>query len=227
MNFALEYNTCPNIEITRLKKFTFGTKSKIRTGFLQTLEEFVQQNHLPAVVHDVAIRGVRRSRLGALKQVGVIAHFPQMHQDILQRGRADAVHGIEDGNVPQENVFIPRPLHGSQLDKQLDLRLGREIFLHVRLDATQQKGPEDGVEPLHEAHVRLACLVVKPWVEISGRLENVGQEKVQERPQFVEVVLQRGAGQEEASRWPKRPHCGGELPNKRTQKSPINKVRWK
>ena len=40
---------------------------------------------------------------------------------------------------------------------------------------------------------------IEPIFEVVARIENVGHQKVQERPQFHEIVLKRRAGEEEAT----------------------------
>lgn len=96
-----------------------------------------------------------------------------------------------------QHVLVPKQLHVRQAHKQLDLLLRRQVRLHVRLEATQQKRPENlllipscgshGVEAFHQIALNGSLEV---GVKHVGGAEHVGHQKVQQSPQFMQVVLE-------------------------------------
>ena len=71
-------------------------------------------------------------------------------------------------------------------------------MLHVRLDAAQEERAKDAMQPCHRIFV-VDVLGAEERVEGIGIGEHLREEEVQQRPQLVEVVLERCAGEEEAA----------------------------
>ena len=74
--------------------------------------------------------------------------------------------------------------------------LGQQTLLNVTLDPSQQKGSQDLVQLLHH-RLLIRSLPLEPFVKGLGAAEDVWQEKVEQRPQLVQVVLKRRAGDQE------------------------------
>jgi len=88
-------------------------------------------------------------------------------------------------------------LERAHAEVQLGLLLGQERVLDVELETAQEEGLEYLVELLH--HVLLVVLLGKrePRVKVLGRAKDIGQQKVEQGPEFVQVVLERRASDEE------------------------------
>ncbi len=80
------------------------------------------------------------------------------------------------------------------------------LLLHVGLESAQDERPEDLVEAADEVLVVVLVAfdhalerVGEPVLELAVGGEDVRHEEVHERPELHEVVLERGAGEEEAA----------------------------
>ncbi len=82
--------------------------------------------------------------------------------------------------------------------KYLGFLLGRQLLLDLCLDASKQEGPENSVQTLDELLVLKAAVFAEPGVEVVCRIEDIGQKEVQQRPELVQVVLQRSARQQQS-----------------------------
>lgn len=74
--------------------------------------------------------------------------------------------------------------------------LREQALLNIALDTTQQERPQNLMELLHD-HVLVAALRLEPLIERAGVTEHIRQQEIEQGPQFVEVVLQWGSGDEE------------------------------
>ena len=103
---------------------------------------------------------------------------------------ADLVEGV---HVALEDVLVLLALHGRELRVHDELGLGRDARLDVDLDAPEQEGLEHAVQLRDDLLLDLLVLEVEPRVEVLRVGEDVGDEEVEQRPQLVQVVLQRRA----------------------------------
>lgn len=78
--------------------------------------------------------------------------------------------------------------------------LGRQARLDIRLEATEHERAKDLVQLGDHALLRLHIVnvEVEPLVELLGGREHLGQQEVEQRPELVQVVLQRRACQQQA-----------------------------
>mmetsp|Transcript_13968 Transcript_13968/g.34953 ORF Transcript_13968/g.34953 Transcript_13968/m.34953 type:complete len:377 (+) Transcript_13968:1858-2988(+) len=150
------------------------------------------------------VGGERRSRFRALKQVRVIAALSQLHHNVQQ---AAAVYAAVDSvHVFLQQRSVPLLLHLRHTDAQDGLRLRWKSLLHLRLDASQQERAEHLVKLRHNLQLRLirglSILLhpvhVEPLVEGVRVGEHLGEKEVEQRPQLVQVVLQRRSGEKQA-----------------------------
>mgnify|MGYP001124650259 CR=1 FL=1 len=92
----------------------------------------------------------------------------------------------------------------------MDLNLWWQALLHFLLDSSEQEWLQDAMQLLDDllvpllllliCHVFLALALaakVEPLVEVVAGRENLRQQKIQQGPELVEVVLQRGTGEQE------------------------------
>mmetsp|Transcript_12989 Transcript_12989/g.34537 ORF Transcript_12989/g.34537 Transcript_12989/m.34537 type:complete len:211 (-) Transcript_12989:803-1435(-) len=149
------------------------------------------------------VGGERRSRFRALKQVRVIAALSQLHHNVQQ---AAAVYAAVDSvHVFLQQRSVPLLLHLRHTDAQDGLRLRWKSLLHLRLDASQQERAEHLVKLRHNLQLRLirglSILLhpvhVEPLVEGVRVGEHLGEKEVEQRPQLVQVVLQRRSGEKQ------------------------------
>eukprot|EP00968_Pinguiococcus_pyrenoidosus_P005742 scaffold374_cov271-Pinguiococcus_pyrenoidosus.AAC.6 len=152
-------------------------------------QELAQQRHLAAVRPQVRPIGVRRSGLRTFKEIRVVADLPQLHQDVQHLHFRRASQAVQVDRLLRQDVRVHLALHGRHADEQLRLGLGRQLLLDVLLHPPQHEGLQDGVQLAD--HVLLPALVgkVEPFVEDVGRVEDLRQEEVQQRPELVEIVL--------------------------------------
>ena len=153
----------------------------------------------------------------------MVAALAQLHDDVEQLAAVRAA--AERRDVLLQQLLVPRLLHLAHADLEDGLLLWRQTLLDVALDAPQQERPQHlharlwwpqrarqhggalaAGEPrgarlmqlLHDLCLVAARVAAEPLVEALGAGEDLGQEEVEERPQLVQVVLQRRAGDEEA-----------------------------
>ena len=84
---------------------------------LELRQELVHELHLAAVLPDV--RPVREGRagLGAVEEVGVVAHLAQVHQDVLKTRLARPAEGVELVGVLAQYFHVPVALHVREADE--------------------------------------------------------------------------------------------------------------
>mmetsp|Transcript_34075 Transcript_34075/g.73803 ORF Transcript_34075/g.73803 Transcript_34075/m.73803 type:complete len:464 (-) Transcript_34075:575-1966(-) len=154
---------------------------------LEPRQKLIEENHLTGVLDEVHVRRERWPRLGSLEQVRVVAALPELHDDVEEP--APLSSSVDGVNVLLHQVLVPLELHLRHTDLEDGLLLGRQALLNLRLHPPQQERPQKLVQ-LHDGLVLLALAVdLEPLVELLGGREHVRQQKVQERPQLVQVVL--------------------------------------
>mmetsp|Transcript_59635 Transcript_59635/g.158717 ORF Transcript_59635/g.158717 Transcript_59635/m.158717 type:complete len:424 (-) Transcript_59635:1733-3004(-) len=166
-----------------------------RAFLLALVQQPVKHAQLGAVVDKVVALHIGRAGLLPLEQVRVVGALAQLHNDV-QKARSFASLAVDGVNVLLENVAVELALHARHGDVHVDLRLGRQALLHVRLQPTQQERPQDAVEL--RRHLLRLLRALEEGVELVRVGELVGQKEVEQRPQLVQVVLQRGTGEQQA-----------------------------
>ena len=93
---------------------------------LHALEKLVEDLHLASVVDKVLVRCVRRSGLGSVKQVRMVAALAELHDDVEQARLAFllARHAIDRVDVALQERFVPLALHRRHPHVDVDLLLG-------------------------------------------------------------------------------------------------------
>jgi hypothetical protein len=157
------------------------------------------------------VGGERRAGLGAVEQVRVVGELAQLHGDVHQAQLRLAAAGVDHLEVLEQQLAVPLALHGAERHVELHLALRRQLLRHVALEAAQQKRPQHFVQLAN--HLLLLVLVgqIEPLVKVVRRGEHVGQQEVEQRPQLVQIVLQRRAGEQQAIGGVKVAHHRGEL----------------
>ena len=135
--------------------------------------------------------------LSSIKQVRVVGALSQLHEDVLQPHLLHFSCAIHDVDVLHQNLGVPIALHLGQPDKDGDFLLGLERLLDIDLEASKQERLEHSVQALHQGVVAQARVCAEPLVEVFGAGEDLWQKEVEQRPELVEVILQRRAGQQE------------------------------
>lgn len=70
-------------------------------------QQLVQHHHLATVHHQVEIGGVRWAWLSPIKQVGMVAALPQLHEDVQQAHLVHFSSRVQDVDVLHENLCVP------------------------------------------------------------------------------------------------------------------------
>ena len=110
------------------------------SALLEALEQFIKDGELARVVHNVLALDEGRPRLGPVKEVRVVAHLAQVHDDVLHRrhtGSGLAVAG-KGAQVPHEHLAVPLGLHRREGEEDLGLGLGRQTLFDVRFEPSQE-----------------------------------------------------------------------------------------
>ena len=121
-----------------------------------------------------------------------------MHHDVLHGGEG-ATAGAEGREVAHEHAPIPVDLHRRERQEDGRLRLGRQPLFDVRLETTEQAALQQPVQLAHQTWVDCSQLRIDGGVEELGRREDIGEQKVEQRPQLMQVVLDRRTGQEQTA----------------------------
>lgn len=79
--------------------------------------------------------------------------------------------------------------------KQSENRLG-----DVGLESAQEKRSQHFVQLVDHLVLLRFVVEIEPGVKVVGRRKHVGQQEVQERPEFVQVVLQGRASEQQSIR---------------------------
>ncbi len=131
----------------------------------------------------------------------MVAALAQLHDEVHQArlvGRERRARRLVEGvHVALEDVLVLLALHRRELRVDDELGLGRDGALDVDLDAPEQEGLEDAVQLRDDLLLDLLVLEVEPAVEVLRVGEDVGQQEVEQRPQLVQVVLQRRAREQQ------------------------------
>mmetsp|Transcript_8845 Transcript_8845/g.30409 ORF Transcript_8845/g.30409 Transcript_8845/m.30409 type:complete len:769 (-) Transcript_8845:151-2457(-) len=173
-----------------------GEDKDARTLLLQPGQELVQQDHLSSVLDQMHVSRERRSRLGALEQVRVIAALPQLHHDVEQP--APLPRTVDGVDVLLHQVLVPLQLHLAHTNLQDGLLLGGQALLDLCLHPTQQERPQQLVQLVHGLVLLGVRVDLEPLIELFRAGKDVRQQKVEESPELVQVVLQRRTGDQQS-----------------------------
>uniref|UniRef100_A0AAG5DLD8 Uncharacterized protein n=1 Tax=Anopheles atroparvus TaxID=41427 RepID=A0AAG5DLD8_ANOAO len=168
-----------------------------RVLLLQLPEQLVEHHHLAGVLQQVVVGRVRRARLGPVEQVRVVGALAQLHEDVLQAHLLHLARPVHHVDVLHQDLGVPVALHLRQADEDLHLLLRQQPLLDLGLEPPQQERLQHGVQPLDQRVVVHALVRVEPAVEVIGAVEDVRQQEVEQRPELVQVVLQRRTGQQQ------------------------------
>lgn len=103
-------------------------------------------------------------------------------------------------NIFHEEFLIEIPLELTHPKVEFDLFLGFQGFLNFRFQSPEQKGFEDFVELFNNIFLfRIFgwALECKPRIKISCRAENIREQKIEQSPKLMEIVLKRGSCDQE------------------------------
>ncbi|KAH6603254.1 hypothetical protein Trco_008029 [Trichoderma cornu-damae] len=155
-------------------------------------------------------KGVGRGDLGALEQVRVVADLPELHHQVHQGSRVLVVsHGglldeIHDVDLVAQ-VAVVGSLPVGEIAEDVHLNLVAQLLLHVLLHAAEHERLQDHVEALQLVLVELGValrvgldVLGKPFAELVVRIEERRHDEVQQGPQLLHVVLDGGAGEQQA-----------------------------
>ncbi|GIX63107.1 NADH-quinone oxidoreductase subunit L [Babesia caballi] len=187
-----------------------GKNQHARVRLEEAVQQLVHHVQLARVLDEVLAERVGVPVLPPLEEVGVVARLAQLHGQVLQlhlHDRGVAVVGAQLRNIAAEQVAVQPLLHGAQRNHQEQLVLGGHVGEHVLLRPPQHEGAQDLVEARNYAQVARLALLLRQLlgadeVELDLKLlrggEDLGEEEVEQRPQLLQVVLQRRAGDQQA-----------------------------
>lgn len=112
------------------------------------------------------ISGVGWSRLSSIKEVGVVAAFSQLHQNVLQTHLLQLAGAVYNIDVPHQNLCVHFTLHLAQPDVDFELLLGLELLFHFGFQTTKKERSQDSVKTLNQSIVTQAVVGIEPFIEI-------------------------------------------------------------
>ena len=170
---------------------------------LELGEQLVHHHELARVGDHVLALDKRRAGLGAVEEVRMVAHLAEVHHDVLHARRAHLLaRRGERRQVAQQHAPVQVHLHRRERQVDRRLRLGRQPLFDVRLQPAEQAALQQPVQLADERLVDVARLRVEGGVEKVGGREDIGEEEVEQRPQLMQVVLDRRARQQQPARRP-------------------------
>ena len=196
---------CPKGGVTRQGPLALHQGQRV-IGQVEVVDGGTVSDFLTRPVHRGVDGVADKGRHGGsgLKQVGMVAHFPQLHEDVDDGEEVAGLEGVP-GVGPGHEVVVEEALPLRQRTPDDVLVLFRQLLFHLALEATQQKGAEHLVQPLDQAVVVLGRAldhssqgIGKPFLEVTVRFEDVGHEEVHEGPELHQVVLKGRSRQEQA-----------------------------
>ncbi|KAH3669517.1 hypothetical protein OGAPHI_001638 [Ogataea philodendri] len=125
----------------------------------------------------------------------MVAAFSQLHHNVEQSGfglsfPVGAIHCID---VSLQQLLVPFLLHFCHSNVHVELFLREQAFFHVRFDSSQKERLKDFMELLNNGVVFIFRVTRrKPLVKGLRVGKNVWKQEIQQRPELVQIVLQRG-----------------------------------
>mmetsp|Transcript_24499 Transcript_24499/g.75672 ORF Transcript_24499/g.75672 Transcript_24499/m.75672 type:complete len:292 (-) Transcript_24499:33-908(-) len=169
--------------------------------------QLVQQNQLAAVFDEVFSQRRQRPVLDVREQVGVVAALSQLHGQVQngrprRAGSSGVVAGApsHDVDLPEETVAVDVALRLGHGREQDGFGLGGQGLFDVVLQSPEDEGSQEFVELFYDGGLGVGVddLQVEELVEFLRRRKDVREEEIQQRPELVQVVLQRRSGNQEA-----------------------------
>ena len=125
----------------------------------------------------------------AVEQIRVVADFAQLHDEVEEVGLVVAVERV----LFHQNVFIEFLLSVRQPHIDVDFLFRGDGLLDFLFGAPQDERTQDLVKFLDGFKVGsfgIFLVLIKKVVKNLRVVENVGHQKVEQGPEFVQVVLQ-------------------------------------
>mmetsp|Transcript_8914 Transcript_8914/g.21077 ORF Transcript_8914/g.21077 Transcript_8914/m.21077 type:complete len:452 (+) Transcript_8914:1433-2788(+) len=162
---------------------------------LGLVQQLVEHAKLRAVLDQMLPLDEGRPGLLALEEVRVVAALAELHHNVEQP-RALAALAVDRVNVLLQHARVQRLLHLAHGNVHVDLGLLGEALLDVGLEAAEEEGAKDAVQL--PGHLLGLLGGLEERIEVIGVCELVWQQEVEQRPQLVQVVLQRRAREQQA-----------------------------
>mmetsp|Transcript_10985 Transcript_10985/g.36071 ORF Transcript_10985/g.36071 Transcript_10985/m.36071 type:complete len:799 (-) Transcript_10985:551-2947(-) len=183
------------------------------TGRFELREHPIKELKLSARADNLVRRWGAVVHLVHEKQVRMIAHFAQLHRGILKPARfSQAILEADTRGFEHLAVVMLLPRRELALDHHLNLV--RKLLFNLGFAAAQKEGAKNLVQTVNDEQLFLVAHQGRIGVSVSRRScgkglveplrksaragEDVGKEKVQQRPQLFEVVLDRRSRQQES-----------------------------
>ncbi|RNA24824.1 hypothetical protein BpHYR1_027375, partial [Brachionus plicatilis] len=158
--------------------------------FIAQIEHYRRHSVLQRLAHK------RRDYGPRLEQVRMIAHLSQLHEYVYN-GHVVALGYFFSSRAQRHELVVEQTLSLAQRTLDHVFVLFGHLFFHMGLQTTQYERSKDFVQPFDQLFVNFG--IVEPVVELTVRGEHVRHQKVHERPQFHQVVLERCACEQKAT----------------------------
>ena len=164
---------------------------------LELGQQQLEQLHLAAALDELGQLGCGEVGVGlvALDEPRVVGALLQLHHDVGEAALLVRPLALEDLEVLGEHGLVEHALLLTELDAHHELLLLRdEVAQHVSLH------PAQDVRRQHAVQLADLVLVVEGLegsLEGLERCELLGLQEVQQRPQLLEIVLQRRASEQQ------------------------------
>mmetsp|Transcript_73672 Transcript_73672/g.206831 ORF Transcript_73672/g.206831 Transcript_73672/m.206831 type:complete len:305 (+) Transcript_73672:1639-2553(+) len=168
-----------------------------RTLFLELNQKLVKEHHLPSVLPDMGPILVRRTFLGPIKEIWMVANLSQLHEHVQQANSIRATQFVELMGIFGEDLDIPFLLHFGETNVELGFLLGRKRGCHVLFDPTQHEWPQNRVQLFDDILFSVLIRETEPFIKLLSIPKYIRHEEIEKRPKFPQIVLQRGSSNEE------------------------------
>mmetsp|Transcript_15987 Transcript_15987/g.36869 ORF Transcript_15987/g.36869 Transcript_15987/m.36869 type:complete len:311 (+) Transcript_15987:781-1713(+) len=98
--------------------------------------------------------------------------------------------------LPQD-ALVPVLLHFRKPNEKFCLFLRRQVSGNILFHPTKHKWTQDGVQLLDDVVLPVLIVRIEPLVELFAVAKDFGQQKVQQGPKFMQIVLERCSGNQQ------------------------------
>jgi hypothetical protein len=123
----------------------------------------------------------RRSLLGSVEKVRVVAHLPELHQDVQQSYSIWTTQLVELEGILSEHFYIPLLLHFCQTDVQFGFFLRRKRCRNVLFDSTKHKWAKHRVQLLYDIFLSRFVAETEPSIKLLSISKDLWNEEVSVR----------------------------------------------
>ena len=112
--------------------------------------EMIKNAEFHGSFYDVVAIDERRTGFYLVKQVGVVAHLFELHENIQELNPIFASHAIDSGDVSRDDLLVKLLLELGQPDEHENLLSIWQVLFDIRLESPQHKWLEQPMNLLDD-----------------------------------------------------------------------------